>query len=118
MIEARAFKTIDTTIASGQSLSAAIVFGGYALHGIAMPSGWDAADLTFQVSVDGGSNYLELRTPDQIGFQYPAAAGQFISLTQRVLYGFNMLKVRSGTATLAVAQTADRTLKLIVQPIA
>ncbi len=38
------------TIANGTSLSAAVPIGDHVPVGIAMPTGWDAAGITFQVS--------------------------------------------------------------------
>lgn len=100
-------------ILSGASLSAAIPLGAKTLHGIAMPAAWDAATLSFQVSIDG-SVFLELQSVSAV-VNPPAAAGQFIALDPAIFRGFNIIKVRSGTVGAAVNQTADRTLTLVTR---
>lgn len=99
-------------IANGTSLSAEVDIGVNALVGIAMPATWTAADLTFQVSSDGGATWLELQTT-AAAVDFKAAAGQFVAVDPTALRGFNALKVRSGTASVPVNQGADRTLTLI-----
>lgn len=99
------------TISNGTSLSPAVALGNKLLVGIAMPAGWDAADLTFQVSIDG-STWLELQTTSA-AVDYKAAASQFISIDPNLWRGVNQIKVRSGTSGVPVNQTADRQLTLI-----
>jgi len=110
-------ETINALIASGTSLTAAIPLGAKTLHGIAMPAAWDAAGLSFQVSADGGNTWLEMQSISA-AVAVTAAAGEYIALDPAIWRGVNMIKVRSGTSASAVNQTADRTLSLIVKPIA
>lgn len=100
-------------IASGAALSAAVALGAKTIHGIAMSAGWDAAALTFQVSIDGVT-FLELQGISAV-VQATVAAGQFIALDPAIWRGFNQVKVRSGTSGTPVNQTADRTLTLITR---
>jgi hypothetical protein len=107
-------KTATATIASGASLSGAVCLGSGVLCAIQMPAGWDAADLTFQVSDDRGSTWKEYDddTGTAVSVISPAA-GKRLELS-----GFKsvvFLKVRSGTSSVAVNQTADRTLTLITR---
>jgi len=102
---------IPALIASGTSLSGAIALGDGTLCGIAMPAGWDAAALSFQVSVDGGTTWGEMQTITA-AVSVTAAAGQYIALDPAIWRGLNLLKVRSGSLASAVNQTADRTLTL------
>lgn len=104
--------TFTALIANGTSLSAEIDLGANALVGIAMPAAWTAADLTFQVSPDGGATWLELQSVSA-AIDYKAAAGQFIAIDPTQLRGFNALKVRSGTLATPVNQGADRSLTLV-----
>lgn len=104
---------IQTKILGGQSLSDVVNLGAKQLHGIAMPAGWDAAALTFLVSVDGGVTFLELAA-----VSFTVAQGQYVAVDPVLWRAINCIKVRSGTAVAAVNQTADRTLGLIVKPIA
>jgi hypothetical protein len=106
--------TTAVLIASGTSLSAAIALGQSTLVGIAMPAGWDAAALTFQVSVDGGTTFLEMQSASAV-ISYTAAASQYIAVDPTLWRGVNTIKVRSGTSGVAVNQTADRTLTLVTK---
>ena len=105
------------TIASGTSLTAAVPLGAKTLVGIAMPaSGWDAAGLSFQVSADGGTTWLEMFSSSAV-IGYTAAAGSYIAIDPALWRGINLIKVRSGTTGSAVTQTADRILTLITRPM-
>ena len=106
----------SATIASAASLSGAIDLAGCVLVGIQMPSGWDAANLTFQGSADGvtyGDVY------DGAGTEYfvTAVASYFIRIDPQDLVPIRYLKVRSGTTGTPVAQGAERVLTLIVRPV-
>src|SRR5579885_1664348 len=105
---------ITATIASGQALSAAVNLGAKTLVGVAMPAAWDVADLSFQVSVDGGTTWLEFS--DGALVSRTVAAGQFLSLDPSLFAGVTAIKVRSGSAASAVNQSADRALGLAVKP--
>jgi len=106
--------TIPVTIANTTALSPAATLGSNRLLvGIAMPSGWDAAALTFQASIDGGQTWLEMQGASAV-LTYAAAAGQYIAVDPALWRGVTMVKVRSGTSGSPVSQTADRALQLVV----
>jgi hypothetical protein len=107
----------QVTIGNGTSLSPAVPLGDWTLCGIAMPAGWDAASLTFQVSVDGGTTWLEM-IDGASALSLTAAAGQYLAFEPFKWLGANMLRVRSGTSGSAVNQTADRVLTLITRAMA
>ena len=102
---------ISALIANGTALSAAVGLGDGTLCGIAMPTTWDAASLSFQVSVDGGVTWGEMQTITA-AVSVTAAAGQYIALDPAIWRGINHIKVRSGTLAAPVNQSADRTLTL------
>jgi hypothetical protein len=107
---------VQATIASGQSLSAAIDLAADRLHRIALPAAWTAASLTFQVS--SGAGFNDLYTADG-EYTLPAsavAAGRSIVIDPAVFYGVRHLKVRSGTSAAPVAQAADRSMSLVTVP--
>jgi len=105
--------TQTVVIANGASLSAAATLGiNRLLVGIQMDSGWDAAALTFQMSPDGGTTWLEMQGASAV-LTYSAAASQYIAIDPTLWRGVTMLKVRSGTVGAPVNQTAQRTLTLI-----
>lgn len=100
------------TISNGTSLSLAIPVGQQVPIGVAMPAGWDAAVLTFQVSVDGGNTWLELTDTSGAAISYTVAASRYIPFDPNTWIGINHLKIRSGTQGTPVNQTADRALTL------
>ncbi len=116
MTQSIGLETIAGAILNGTSLSAAIALGTKGLCGIAMPAGWDAAGLSFQASVDGGTTWLEMQSVSA-AIAYTAAANQYVAIDPALWRGVNMIKVRSGTAGAPVNQTADRVLGLVVRPV-
>lgn len=104
-------------ILSGQSLSSVVDLGiDTRLCKINMPATWDAADLTFRVSEDGFT-YRDLYKSDAISgdaeYVVGAAAARSIILPTDDWIGTRFIQVRSGTAGVAVNQTADRNIELI-----
>jgi hypothetical protein len=89
-----------------------------------MPAAWDAADLTFQISVDAGTTFNNFYI---VGSASPLGGWRrgFTELViptgpSRILgvFGFSFpktiqIKVRSGLSTNPVNQTAIRTMSLI-----
>lgn len=111
----------DLTISSGGSLSAAQEFqktvnaqNGEALIRLDMPSGWDAAGITFQVSEDG-QTYRNLYDAAGNEKALTVAASRAIYLPPLDFAGIRFIKVRSGTAGSPVNQTADRTIRLVTR---
>lgn len=109
---------ISATITSGQAVSAAFALDGMGAIRINMPAGWDAAGLTFQVSMDGVT-YINLY--DKFG-EYSISssvvgASRSIILPPADFAGVRYMKVRSGTSGTPVNQTADRVISLVVRPL-
>lgn len=104
------------TIASGASLSPGVAMGVDTLVGLWMPATWTAAGLSFQVSPDGGTTWVNLSDPSGSEFTLSAAASIFIQTNQYNWRGINMIKVRSGTAGSPVAQGADALITLLGRP--
>jgi hypothetical protein len=107
----------QAVIAAGASLSAAVPMGVDTLVGVSMPAAtWTPAQLTLQVSPDGGTTWLELYdgTGNPIAIQ--GAAGQQIMLTSNLFRSINMFKIRSGTLVAPVVQSAGATITLIGRP--
>ena len=80
-----------------------------------MPAVWDAADLTFQVSDDGGTTFRNLYWDWGPELVIDAAAAITIELSPFVgLHNIDQLKIRSGTAGTPVVTTDDRIILLAV----
>jgi hypothetical protein len=104
------------TIASGQSLSPEIDIGEWTLVGIWMPAAWTAASLTFQVSLDGGTTWLE-HWSIATETTYVAAASTYIAVDPLLWRGISAIKARSGTSASPVTQSASATLNLIARTV-
>jgi hypothetical protein len=109
----------NVTIAISGTLSAAIDVGEGGLVAIQMPSGWDAAALTFKASNDLGGTYADV-FDGSTGLvltvaSTAAAASQYIVLNAGTFAGIRYLKIQSGTTGSPVTQTAARTLKTMVR---
>jgi hypothetical protein len=113
----------DAFIASGTSLSTECDLRNHNLMGIEMPAAWDAAGIAFQACMrndqSAGSPETFLNVVDQAGtaIAVTVAASQFILFTAATLEqlrGLARTKVRSGTNAAPVNQTANRTVRLIV----
>ena len=108
-------KELTATIAINTSLSAAVELKGHSVLRIAMPGTWTAADLTFQVSDDGGTTFRNVYWDWGPEMVVDAAASMTIELSPFVqLKHIDQIKVRSGTAGVAVAQAAERLIVLAI----
>lgn len=103
------------TIASGASLSDAKDMRTKTVVGIVMPASWTAADLTFQVSSDGGTTFREFVGDAGSAIQCQVAAGTQVAVNSALWRGIDQVKVRSGTSGAAVAQAADRAVTILVK---
>lgn len=108
-------KVITFTIKADTSITGPIYLEACTIAGIEMPTstaGWDTAVLTFQKTVDG-STYREVKDEYGTAKSITAAAGDFIYVSPADWWFSGTIKIRSGTAALAVTQTADRTIKIV-----
>ena len=114
VIETDTPAVIDASIPAGATgLSDVIDLQGHVLVAIQMPSTWTAADLTFQVSLDGGTTFNNLYDSEGTEVALKVAASQVVAIKDPALmWHSGKIKLRSGTAALAVNQTAARTLIL------
>jgi len=105
---------VDVVIAAGATgLSGALDLKGMTPVAIQMPAAWVAANLTFQVSLDGGVTYANLYDEAGTEIAVTVAASRVVALNTVAKYwSGGWIKIRSGTAALAVDQTASRTLIL------
>ena len=109
--------TLAMTIASGASLSAANDLGGLRLFGIVMPAAWTTANLTFQMSPDGGTTWVDMYDANGNELTATASTSRFIALDLANFAAVQMVKVRSGTSGTPVNQGGDRTLSLILRAV-
>ena len=117
--------TAKAVISAGGNLSAAVDLTGRQVMNIQMSPAWTTADITFQASADG-ITYADLWGAVMGSFaqnevRLHASAGRLLSFQwkgRRYMRGIRYLKVRSGTSATPVAQAAERTITLILNPTA
>lgn len=109
------YADLSTTIANGASLSSPITLDRRPILSVLIPAGWDDADMTFQVSMDG-ITYYELVDEDGAAVTLAVAASKMVRLTNLDQWaGYNYLKMRSGTSGTPVTQSGAVTIYLTVR---
>lgn len=84
---------------------------------IAIPAGWQAADITFQASADGTTWYNLHESGSDTEVTVQAGAEKFITFSTAArdqLASVRYLKIRSGTSGTPVDQTGSPTLTLFL----
>jgi hypothetical protein len=117
MSNSHPIRAVSVTIGAGASLSTAVDLGGMVLTRILLPSGWDAADITFQESADNSTFYNLYNGSADTEYTIQGAASRSVIIPPADILGLAWLKVRSGTSGAAVNQVDAVTLTLIVRPL-
>jgi hypothetical protein len=113
------------TIAAGTALSDSLEISSHLqIVRIAMPTAWDAAPITFSVSLDGVVWYDLHRaaaTAEGLWVSYEVGIKTVIPSSIMLLpsdagANINWLRFRSGTHSVPVEQSADRVFKLVLEP--
>jgi hypothetical protein len=110
------------TIPAAGSVSNAVPVGaGAVIVGLAMPAAWDAANITYQGSVDG-INFQDIYDTATNGtsneWSTAAVANRLIMLDTSLSDSLQQIRLRSGTSATPVNQTAARTITLIIRDLA
>ena len=106
----------NVTITSGTSVSTTLDLKSRPIVGVALPSSWTTADITFQVSFDG-TTWHDVYSIWGDELIVPAAASRYITFSTYESLGARYIRVRSGTAASAVNQAADRTLRILTRKV-
>ncbi len=90
---------------------------GFVPVAIRMPASWDAANLTFQGCEVTGGTFANVY--DDAGTEYTvtASSSRYILLNPAAFCGLQFMKVRSGTASVPVSQTAARSLVIVLRKL-
>ncbi len=118
-MQAQNREAVVATIADGANLSDAVYLGGNVIVGIIMPAVWDAAVITFEVSMDDVT-YLDAYSGAGAEHTLTVAASQHIWLDPAQFASYRWAKVRSGTSAAPVNQTTgadDKLVSLIIRGI-
>ena len=118
-MQAQNREEVVATIADEAALSDGVYVGGNVIVGIHMPAVWDAAVITFQVSMDN-ADYLDAYSAAGAEHTLTVAADQHIWLDPSQFASYRWVKVRSGTSAAPVNQTTgtdDKLVTLIIRGI-
>jgi hypothetical protein len=112
--------TVQAQIAAGESLSAEVDIGTKSLVGISVPNNFTAAELSFQVSFDGGETWGELVDNTNTAITIPTVTIENdlpaqIAINPAQWQGIAALKIRSGTSGAPVNQVNAVTITLITR---
>lgn len=112
------------TIADTASLSGAVDVRQCVVVGLALPSTWTSADITFANSVTAaGGDAVGTYNPVLIpaGTEYTlegsGLTSKFYSIPPADLAGLSFVKVRSGTSASPVAQSGAQSIVLVVRNV-
>jgi hypothetical protein len=105
----------EAVIASGAALSGWVRLNSGNLVGLIIPSTWTTANITVQVSRDGGVTPHNLRDADGNEVTFIVTAGTWIALPAGAFNGIEEIRFRSGTAASPVNQGGDRTLVAVLR---
>lgn len=110
-------RTASVTIGAGASLSDAanLTTIGQCV-GVVSDAAWDAAAVSFAVSMDGNT-FFPLRYQGVEFSEANPGASAYVALNPAVFAGVRYLKVRSGTSGAAVNQADATVVTLICRPI-
>lgn len=108
---------LSAEIPAGSAESGQVDLGGYSLVGIAVPSNWTTADLTFQASADDGATWYELADTSGLVTIPSLSPGSFVALDPKSWIAVRSLKVRSGTESSPVNQLAAVTVTLLTRAV-
>jgi len=106
----------SATIAAAASLSGAIALSSAFPVGLLVPTGWTAANITFQGSIDGGTTYSSARTSGGSEVTVNVTtAGDIYSLNPLDFASYTHIKIRSGIAATPVTQAASVSLSFVTR---
>lgn len=109
--------TVLFTIAAGASLSNGRDLAGFVPAMIFMPSAWDAAAITCQVSEDGITWLNAYDAGTEMSLTVAASRAQILTASAFNAFPGPWWRLRSGTAATPVAQTAAAILRVLCRPI-
>jgi hypothetical protein len=106
----------SVTIASGASLSGELNVNALEIVGLMMPAAWTAASITFAAALGDGTTFGKVQNEAGTEKTLTSPAVDTYIHLDTPLRCAGRIKVRSGTASAAVNQAADRTITLVLAP--
>jgi len=103
-------------IAAGEALSDGLDCRAGAIVRLTMPAGWSPANLSFQISSDGGG-YNDLVDFDGREIVMPVVPGTavVVGMLDQYLRAVAFLKIRSGSRTRPVPQPVQRDFSIAIE---
>lgn len=108
--------TKAVTIASGASLSSALDIHDDVVTGVVIPSGWTAANVTFEGSVDNRT-YYSLYEQDGTEVVITSAGQGYYNVELQAFLPVVFVRLRSGTKAAPVTQVDNRTLTVLLKEL-
>ncbi len=109
---------VVATIPISTALSDVIDLGAGTIVGIIMPSAWDAAAITLQTKMTEAGTLANVYDKSGSEYSITVAASSHVILDPTILRGLGRyVKLRSGTAALAVNQTAARSITVLIRVV-
>ena len=102
--------TFELTVSAGGSVSQSFdTLGRCVITGIAIPAGWNGTTISFQVGFGNSSpeTFGDLWEYDE-EVTMTVRAGKVFRVQAGDLWGYDRLKIRSGTSTTAVVQPTQK----------
>jgi hypothetical protein len=104
------------TILNGQSVSNSVPLDYREWLGFVMPSGWTAAGITFQASIDNGATWVDAYDENGSEITFTVGASRYVLFSQPVkFFGSKLVRLRSGTSGTPVNQGADRVIRILLE---
>lgn len=112
-----ALEVVPLSFTSGASVSEPVHLGGLRLFAIGFPSPWTGASVTFQISLDGGASWSNLRDKNGDEVAVTPVAGDCTLLDPAQFAAIQHIRLRAGTAAAPVVQDAARALQLVLRAV-
>ncbi len=105
------------TIEADESLSNSVDISRFSKFALQMPSEWTEADISFVSDDDNIGTFLPVKGADGLEIVVEAEASEYVSIDiySSVFEPLHFIKLRSGTASVPIAQESERQIKIIMK---
>jgi len=112
------WEVFPVELTAGASLTGTINLAGLRLFGLIMPADWTTADLTFQMSPDAGMTWANMLDQNGSEILSVGTPNSYITINKASDFApLQYLRIRSGSSSSPVTQTASRVLQLVLRSV-
>lgn len=112
-----AWEVLPVTLTGGSSITDLVDLGGLRLFALVVPSDWATANITFQMSPDGGTTWANMKDQNGNEIVVTAGASDCVLLNPTQFSSLPFLRLRSGTAASPVVQASSRSIQLVLRSV-